>query len=55
MKTAKLKYTGSGASLFGRFILWWILTFVTLGIYYAWAANGFCKYVIGHIEVEIKE
>jgi uncharacterized membrane protein YjgN (DUF898 family) len=55
MKAARIKYTGSGASLFGRFILWGILIFITFGIYYSWAANNLIKYVTDHIVIQIKE
>jgi uncharacterized membrane protein YjgN (DUF898 family) len=48
-----INWTGSGASLFGRFLLWSLLSVLTIGVYYGWAANNFIKYVIEHTTVEI--
>ena len=32
----RLKFNGSGGSLFWHYILWWFLTIITLGIYSFW-------------------
>lgn len=32
----RLTFTGSGGSLFGHYLKWWLLTVVTLGIYSFW-------------------
>lgn len=32
----RLKFTGSGGSLFANYIKWWLLTIITLGIYAFW-------------------
>jgi uncharacterized membrane protein YvbJ len=52
-KRISIRYKGSGGDLLGRFILWAILTAITLGIYAPWAANNFYRYIIEHIELEI--
>lgn len=49
--TVHVLYTGSGVDLFGRFILWYILTFFTLGFYGPWAVNGFYGYIVQNIAV----
>jgi uncharacterized membrane protein YjgN (DUF898 family) len=32
----RLKFNGTGGSLFWHYILWWFLTLITLGIYSFW-------------------
>ena len=32
----KIKFIGEGSSLLGKFILWYFLTIITLGIYSFW-------------------
>ncbi len=54
-KKLMIRYTGSGADLLGRWLLWSLLTVITVGIYAPWAVNGFCRYVIEHIEAEVAE
>ena len=51
-KRVIIKYTGNGADIFGRFLLWALLCVITIGIYGPWAVNNFYRYVIEHIEVE---
>ena len=48
-----INYTGNGADIFGRTLLWGLLTILTIGIYGAWAINNFYRYVIEHTVVEI--
>ena len=55
VKRATIKYTGAGADILGRYILWVILTVITIGIYGPWAINSFYRYVIEHVEVEIPD
>jgi len=52
-KKVNLRYTGTGSDILGNMILWAVLTAITLGIYYPWAINNLCRYIIEHIEVEI--
>ncbi len=54
-KSVTIKYRGSGADILGRYILWAILSIITLGIYGPWALNNFYRYVIEHIEIEIPD
>ena len=32
----RLRFDGTGSQLFGNYIVWWLLTIVTLGIYGLW-------------------
>jgi len=48
-----LQYTERGEDIFGRMILWGILTVVTLGIYSPWAITNLCRYIIEHTTVEV--
>lgn len=41
---AQLKFTGSAIGLFGRWIVWLLLMFVTLGIYSFWVAPRIQKW-----------
>ena len=50
-----IRYKGTGAGLLGRYILWTILTVITLGIYGPWMYNNLVRYVIEHIELELPE
>ena len=45
-------FNGSGVDLFGRFILWWILLYVTLGVYTPWMMNGFYRYIVENVSVK---
>lgn len=42
----RLKFTGSGASLFGHYIKWWFLTIITLGIYSFWLVPRMVKWTV---------
>jgi len=48
-----LRYTGRGEDIFGRIILWGILTVVTFGIYSPWAITNLYRYIIEHTKVEV--
>lgn len=54
-KRVGVDFTGSGADLLGRFILWEILTIVTIGLYMPWMLNGFYAYVVENITVQTSE
>ncbi len=45
----RLKFTGSGAGLFGNYILWYLLTVITLGIYSIWFGLGVEKWKVKHL------
>jgi hypothetical protein len=53
-KKTTLRYTGDGADLLWHGIVWLLLTAITLGIYYPWALNNVCRYVVEHVEIENK-
>ncbi|MCB0561810.1 MAG: DUF898 family protein [Lewinellaceae bacterium] len=42
----RLKFYGSGGELFGKYIVWWILTIITLGIYSIAVYPRFTKWTI---------
>lgn len=46
-KNYTLKFNGEGAELFGIMIINWLLTAVTLGLYYPWAKAKELKYTYG--------
>jgi uncharacterized membrane protein YjgN (DUF898 family) len=46
-KTYKLGFNGDGSTLFGILIVNWLLTLVTLGIYYPWAKAKNLQYLYG--------
>ena len=54
-RDVSVDYTGTGVDLFGRFILWYILLLITLGLYGPWMANGFYRYVVENITVNVTE
>jgi uncharacterized membrane protein YjgN (DUF898 family) len=47
----QLRFTGSGAEYFGIWIVNWLLTIVTLGIYSAWAKVRRLQYFYRHTEL----
>lgn len=44
----RLKFTGSAMGLFGHWIKWWFLTFITLGIYSFWVYPRMTKWTVEH-------
>ena len=44
----RLRFDGSGAELFGQWIIWLILIFVTCGIYSFWVMPRMFKWVASH-------
>lgn len=44
----RLKFTGVGAQLFGKYILWWLLTIVTFGIFGIWLGLNMKKWTVKH-------
>ena len=45
-----LKFNGTAMGLFGRWILWFLLSIVTFGIYGFWAIRNVIKWVVENIE-----
>jgi uncharacterized membrane protein YjgN (DUF898 family) len=54
-KQLSVEYSGSGVDILGRFIVWYILTLVTLGLYGPWMVNGFYKYAVEHSTLRTAE
>ena len=50
-QTAKLRFTGTGGELFGTFIVGFILTIITFGIYRSWYKVKKLKFLYGNTEV----
>ena len=48
----RLKFTGKGSQLFGKFVLWTFLSIITLGIYTFWLPIKYQKWEIKHVEIE---
>jgi uncharacterized membrane protein YjgN (DUF898 family) len=44
----RLRFTGSGGSLFGHYIVWWVLTIITFGIYGFWVWPQMTRWVVEH-------
>jgi hypothetical protein len=49
----QLSFKGTGGGLIGRYILWSILTFITLGIYGYWAIRNYIRWAIENVEVSL--
>ena len=47
-----VRFTGSGFGLLLRFIAWYFLTYLTLGIFLPWALNGMFRYAVENIEID---
>ena len=47
-----VSFNGSGAELLGRYIIWWVLIIITLGLYTPWMMNGFYRYIVENITVQ---
>lgn len=44
----RMKFTGTGGQLFGKYILWWLLTVVTFGIFGFWLKLNMKRWVVKH-------
>ena len=47
----RLKFNGSGGGLFGRYIIWWLLTIVTIGLYIPMSIKNQIRYVVENIQI----
>ncbi|MCL2555578.1 MAG: YjgN family protein [Firmicutes bacterium] len=47
----QLTFTGTGGALFGKFIKWWLLTIITLGIFGLWLGLRMKAWVVSHTHV----
>ncbi len=43
-------FKGTAGGLFGRWIIWYLLTFITLGIYSFWSIRNQLRWVVENIE-----
>ncbi len=48
----RMKFTGRGGQLFGRYILWTFLTIITFGIFGLWLPVKYKKWEISHVEID---
>ncbi|MDR0709061.1 MAG: DUF898 domain-containing protein [Spirochaetaceae bacterium] len=47
----RFRFKGTGGGLFGRFIIWWLLSLITLGIYSFWSTRNQIRWVVENIEM----
>jgi len=47
----KYAFKGTAMGLFGRWIVWYLLSIITLGIYSFWAVRNEIRWVVENIEV----
>ena len=47
----RYKFKGTAGGLFGRYILWWFLTIITLGIYGFWSIRNQIRWMVENIEM----
>ena len=45
-------FDGTGGEFFGVYIVNWLLTAVTCGIYSAWASCAIDRYIVGHTHID---
>lgn len=50
----RLKFTGKGGQLFGKYIVWFLLTLVTFSIYGLFVPVKYKKWEISHVEIDKK-
>ncbi len=50
----RLKFTGTGGQLFGKYILWTFLGIITLGIFALWWPIKYQKWETKHVEIDYK-
>ena len=48
----RLKFTGTGGQLFGKYILWTFLTIITCGIFGLWLPVKYQKWETKHVEID---
>ncbi|MDR0909288.1 MAG: DUF898 domain-containing protein [Spirochaetaceae bacterium] len=45
------KFNGTASGLFGRWILWYLLSIITIGIYSFWSTRNQIRWVVENIEM----
>ena len=48
----RLKFTGTGTQLFGKYILWTFLTIITLSIFGLWLPIKYQQWETKHVEID---
>lgn len=48
----QLKFTGTGAGLFGQWIKWFFLTLITFGIYSFWVTPRMTQWIVEHTDFD---
>ena len=48
----RMKFTGTGGQLFGKYIIWLLLSIVTFGIYALWLPIKYQQWEIKHVEID---
>ena len=48
----QLEFTGTGTELFGQYLIWLILTFLTVGIYGLWVNLNLKKWIIARTHLK---
>lgn len=48
----RLKFTGTGGQLFGKYFLWTFLSIITIGIFGLWLPIKYQKWETKHIEID---
>ena len=48
----RMRFTGSGGQLFGKYILWTFLSIVTCGIFSLWLPVKYMEWETKHIEID---
>ncbi|MDR0444483.1 MAG: DUF898 domain-containing protein [Treponema sp.] len=47
----RFTFKGTGGGLFGRYIIWWLLTLITFGIYGFWAIRNQIRWLVENTEM----
>ncbi len=50
----RMKFTGTGGQLFGKYILWTFLTIITIGIFALWLPIKYQKWETKHVVIDCK-
>ncbi len=48
----RMRFTGTGGQLFGKYILWTFLTIITIGIFSLWLPIKYQQWETKHVEID---
>ena len=51
IKGKHYRFKGTAGGLFGNYLIWTILTIITIGIYGFWASRNYIRWVVENIEM----